>query len=135
AGGPAADRGGLVADLRAVAQPDREAVALAAAGRAQAAPARRGLAGGTGAGAGLPGPVHRGVASAAPLRRLARRRQTGAGAPLAMITDLGRQSSSGGRNEAGTMRYASAATPPGDAARHRHPDHRAGDCGLWAATG
>src|SRR5262249_3766224 len=42
--GVAADRAGVAADVRAVAQPDREAVAVAAAGRAEAASPGGGLA-------------------------------------------------------------------------------------------
>ena len=64
-----ADRAGLVADLRALAEPDREAVALAASGRAEAAPSGGGLAGAAGPGQSVPGPIRHGISRLAPVCR------------------------------------------------------------------
>src|SRR5262249_25833703 len=90
----AADRAGVAADVCAVAECDREAVALAEAGRLEVAPAGRGLAGGARPGAAVPGPVRARLAAAAGVRGLARQRSVGADDSWPMITDLGRQNSS-----------------------------------------
>src|SRR5215472_6794809 len=84
----AADRAGVAADVRAVAQPDREAVAVAAAGRAEVAPPGGRLGGPAAPGQPVPGPVRRGVAGPAPLRGADRRGKTGPGpAEAPLITD------------------------------------------------
>src|SRR5262249_33936533 len=83
----AAGRAGVAADVRAVAEPDREAVARAAAGGAAPAPAGRRLAGAAAAGAGLPGPVRARLTAAAGVRRLAGKRLFGPDGPWPIITD------------------------------------------------
>src|SRR5262249_40780361 len=92
--GVAADRARVVADVRAVAEPDRGAVALAAAGRLEVAPAGRRLESLAGAGAGLPRPIPGRLAAVAGVRRAARQRSGGSGGPWAVATDLERQHSS-----------------------------------------
>src|SRR3954467_6876884 len=62
----AADRAGVAADVRAVAEPDREAVAVAASGRAEIAPPGGRLAGAAGPGQSVPGPIRRRIARFAP---------------------------------------------------------------------
>src|SRR3954469_15970740 len=75
----AADRAGVAADVRAVAQPDREAVAVAPSGRAEVAPPGGGLAGAAGPGQSVPGPIRRGVARFAPLCGAAGQGEAGPG--------------------------------------------------------
>src|SRR5262249_46267122 len=92
----AADRAGLAADVRAMAQPDREAVAMAAPGRAEVAPPGGGLVGPARAGQSVPGPIRRGFARPAPLRGAQGRGEAGPSPPgPALITDSESQKPSG----------------------------------------
>src|SRR5215470_9521219 len=90
----AADRAGLVAYVCAVAQPDREAVAVAAAGRAEAAPPGGGLAEPARPGESIPEPVRHRFSRLAPLRGAVGRGEAGSGpSGPPVITDLESQDS------------------------------------------
>src|SRR5512135_3455202 len=92
----AADRAGVVADVCAVAQPDREAVALAASGCAEDAPPGGGLAAVAGPGASILGPVCHGLTRTAPLCGAVGRGKTGPSLAFsAVITDFESQNSLG----------------------------------------
>ena len=86
---------GLAAHLRALAEPDREVVALVAAGRIEAAPVGRGLEGSATAGVIVLGSVPGGVAALAGVGRLARQRSVGSDDSWPVVTDLDRQYSLG----------------------------------------
>src|SRR5262249_20910898 len=117
-GGPegvAADRAGVAADVRAVAEPDREAVALAAAGRLEAAPAGRRLEGVAGAGAGLPRSIPGRLAAPAGVCRAAWQWSGGSDGSWAVATDLEHQHSLG--RPLGARRQIGPATDLGGAER------------------
>src|SRR5262249_55865263 len=127
-------RAGVAGDVCAVAECDREAVALAEAGRLEVAPAGRGLAGGARPGAAVPGPVRARLAAAAGVRGLARQRSVGADDSWPMITDLGRQNSLGpwvailrGGARPHAARAAPAPPPPGHLGRQLPQPHRRAD--------
>src|SRR5262249_14458569 len=91
--GVAAGRAGVAADVRAVAEPDREAVALAEAGCPEDAPIGRRLEDAAWPGAVVPGAVRPRLAALAGVRRPARQRADRPGDSWHVVTEFNGQSS------------------------------------------